>query len=128
LAWVEIVALLAVVQLLLFGILVGRARMTYGIHAPATVGNEVFERYYRVQTNTVEILVVFLPALWISAKYWSPRWIAVIGAVYLVGRVIYWRSYVHEPKQRSLGYMLSAVPALVLVFAGLAGAIQALLA
>jgi hypothetical protein len=126
-AWVEIVALLAVVQLLIFGILVARARATYGIKAPATVGHEIFERYYRVQTNTIETLVVFLPALWISAKYWPPRYVAAIGVVYLVGRTLYWRSYVRDPSQRSLGYALSALPALVLIAAGLAGAVRALL-
>ena len=49
-------------------LLVGRARETYGIKAPATVGHEVFERYYRVQTNTVEMMLIFLPVLWIAAK------------------------------------------------------------
>jgi hypothetical protein len=126
-AWVEIVALLAVIQLLVFGFLVGRARMTYGIKAPATVGHEIFERYYRVQTNTIETLVVFLPALWIAANYWPPRYIAAIGVVYLIGRILYWRSYVRDPRQRSLGYMLSALPALVLIAAGLTGAVRALL-
>jgi uncharacterized membrane protein YecN with MAPEG domain len=126
-AWVEIVALLAVIQLLVFGMLVGRARMTYGIKAPATVGHEVFERYYRVQTNTIETLVVFLPALWISAKYWSPQLIALIGVVYLVGRMLYWRGYVRDPKQRGVGYMLSALPTVALIAAGLAGAVKALL-
>jgi glutathione S-transferase len=126
-AWVEIVALLAVVQLLAFGVLVGRARMTYGIKAPATVGHEVFERYYRVQVNTLETLVVFLPALWIAALYWSPPWVALIGAVYLLGRLLYWRSYVREPGSRTLGYMLSALPTVALIAAGLAGAVKSLL-
>jgi glutathione S-transferase len=127
-AWVEIVALLAVVQLLAFGVLVGRARMTYGIKAPATVGHEVFERYYRVQVNTLETLVVFLPALWIAALYWSPPSVALIGALYLLGRLLYWRSYVREPGSRTLGYMLSALPTVALIAAGLAGAVKSLLA
>jgi glutathione S-transferase len=126
-AWVDIVGLLAVVQLLFFGTLVGRARMTYGIKAPATVGHEIFERLYRVQTNSIETVVVFLPALLISAKYWSPRWMALIGAVYLIGRVLYWRGYVRDPRQRSLGYMVSAVPTVVLICAGVAGAVRTLL-
>jgi glutathione S-transferase len=125
--WVEIVALLAVIQLTYFGILVGRARGTYAIKAPAIVGHEVFERYYRVQANTVETLIVFLPALWIAAKYWPPRWMALIGVVYLVGRMIYLRGYVRDPKRRGLGYGLSALPTYALIVAGLAGAIRALL-
>ena len=126
-AWVELVTLLALIQLLVFGVLVGRARVRYGIKAPAMVGNEVFERYARIQTNTIETLVLLLPALWISAKYWSPHWVALVGVVYLVGRVLYWRAYARDPKQRSLGYLLSALPTLILIAAALAGATRALL-
>jgi hypothetical protein len=124
---VEIVTLLAVVQLLVFGILVGRARETYGIKAPATVGHEVFERYYRVQTNTVEMMLIFLPVLWIAAKYWSPHRMALIGVVYLIGRAVYCRGYVRDPKRRSVGFALSALPTLVLLVAALVGAIRAAL-
>jgi glutathione S-transferase len=126
-AWVEIVTLLALIQLGVFGLLVGKARARYGVRAPATTGNEHFERYYRVQVNTIETLILFVPALWIAARYWSPQWLAAIGAVYLFGRVLYWRGYVRDPKQRGLGYGLSALPVLVLIVAGLAGAIRALL-
>jgi glutathione S-transferase len=126
-AWVELITLLALIQLVYFSLLVGRARGRYGIHAPATTGNEHFERYYRVQVNTIETLILFLPALWIAAKYWSPKWVSIIGAVYLVGRMLYLRAYVREPKQRSLGYGLSALPVLVLIVAGLAGIVRALL-
>jgi len=126
-AWVELITLLALVQLGVFGTLVGRARGRYGIHAPATTGNEHFERYYRVQVNTIETLILFLPALWIAAKYWSPKWVSVIGAVYLLGRVLYLRGYVRDPKKRGPGYALSAIPVLVLIAAGLVGVIRALL-
>ena len=124
--WVDIVGMLAVVQLVVFGVLVGRARGQYGIAAPATTGHPVFERYYRVQMNTVETLIVFLPGLWLAAKYWSPGYAAGLGLVYLVGRVIYLKSYVAEPKKRSLGFSLSMMPALVLIVAGLVGAIRTL--
>jgi hypothetical protein len=126
-AWVELITLLALVQLGVFGTLVGRARGRYGIHAPATTGNEHFERYYRVQVNTIETLILFLPALWIAAKYWSPKWVSVIGAVYLLGRVLYLRGYVRDPKKRGPGYALSAIPVLLLIAAGLVGVIRALL-
>lgn len=126
-AWVELITLLALVQLGVFGTLVGRARGRYGIHAPATTGNEHFERYYRVQVNTIETLILFLPALWIAAKYWSPKWVSVIGAVYLLGRVLYLRGYIRDPKKRGPGYALSAIPVLLLIAAGLVGVIRALL-
>ena len=124
--WVDIVTLLAAVQLVVFGVLVGRARGQYGIAAPATTGHPVFERYYRVQMNTVESLLVFFPALWIAAKYWSPPYAAILGAVYLVGRFIYLTAYVKDPKKRSAGFALTMLPTLALVVAGLIGAVHAL--
>jgi glutathione S-transferase len=127
-AWVELVTLLALVQLMVFGVLVGRARGRYGIKAPAMVGHEMFERYSRIQTNTVETLVLLLPALWIAAKYFPPNWVAGVGAIYLVGRLLYCRSYARDPSRRSLGYVLSALPTLILIGAALAGVIRALLA
>jgi glutathione S-transferase len=124
--WVDIVGLLAVIQLLVFGVLVGRARGKYGVSAPATAGHPMFERYYRVQMNTVELLLVFLPGLWLAAKYWPPRYSAMLGAIYLVGRLIYLNGYVKDPKARGLGFSLSVLPTLALVIAALVGAIRAL--
>lgn len=120
-AWIHLVALLALIQYLLFGALVGRARGKYGVQAPATTGNEVFERYYRVQMNTLEMMVVLLPAMWIAAAYWSPRWVAAAGAVYLVGRLVYLRAYTRDPGSRGLGFVLSMAPISVLLVAGLVG-------
>ena len=125
-AWVDLVALLSIIQLVVFGVLVGRARGQYGIAAPATSGHPVFERYFRVHMNTIETLLVFLPALWIAARYWPPRYVALVGAVYLVGRVVYLKAYVREPKSRSLGFSLSMLPTLALVLAALVGALRAL--
>ena len=126
-AWVEIVTLLALIELIVFGVLVSRARGTYGVAAPATTGNPIFERYYRVQANTIETLMVFLPALWIASRYWSPRYVALIGAVYLIGRILYLFHYVRDPKRRGAGYVLSILPAIVLIITGLVGAIKTLL-
>lgn len=122
-AWIHLVAVLALFQFLLFGALVARARGKYGVHAPATTGNEVFERYYRVQMNTLELLVLLLPALWIAAAYWDPRWVAAAGAVYLAGRMVYLRAYTTEPGSRGLGFMLSIAPVVTLMMAGLAGVV-----
>jgi glutathione S-transferase len=125
--WVELVILLALVQLLYFGTLVGRARDKYGVKAPATTGNEMFERYFRVQMNTVEMLLLFLPSIWIAAKYWSPYIMAALGVIYLIGRFVYLVSYVRDPSKRSAGFGLSALPTLVLMVCAFAGAIRALL-
>ena len=122
---VHIVAVLAVMQFILFGILVGKAREQHGIKAPAVSGNEEFERIYRVQMNTLEQLVCFLPALFMASAYWSPALMALIGCVYLAGRFIYSNAYVADPKKRSLGFALTILPTIILLLAALLGAIMA---
>ena len=66
--YVLVVIVLALLQFLLFGIAVGRARARYGVRVPATSGHEIFERYFRVHANTLEQLIVFLPAIWLFAQ------------------------------------------------------------
>ncbi|MCG8275049.1 MAPEG family protein [Stenotrophomonas sp. NLF4-10] len=121
--YVELVALLAVAQYLFFGAMVGRARGRYGVKAPAVTGHEGFERAYRVQMNTLELMVALLPALFVAARFWPASWVAGVGAVYLLGRFVYWRAYVGNPASRALGFMLSMLPVIVLLLMALAGAI-----
>jgi glutathione S-transferase len=123
---VEIVMVLALLQFLVFGALVARARGQYGVKAPAVTGHDMFDRYYRVQMNTLEILVVLLPAMWLAAQYWSPLFVSGMGAIYLIGRVVYLRAYVSAPASRGMGFNLSLGPTVVLLVAGLVGAVLAL--
>ena len=123
--YVHIVIGLALVQFFYFCLEVGRARGRYKIAAPATTGNEIFERYFRVQMNTLELLVMFIPSILMFGMYVSPYAAAGIGAVYLVGRMIYLFSYVKDPKSRSAGFGLSALPTLTLLVGGIIGAARA---
>ncbi|MDE2592825.1 MAG: MAPEG family protein [Burkholderiales bacterium] len=123
--WIEILTAVALLQYIYFGALVGNARDKYGVSAPAITGHEMFERYYRVQMNTLELLIVFLPALWLAARYWSPVAMATLGTVYVVGRFVYLKSYTQDPASRSLGYGLSFGPAVLLLLAGLTGSVLA---
>ena len=120
---VDLVAMLALLQYLVFGSLVGRARGQYGVQAPAVTGHEQFERVYRVQMNTLEVLVAFLPALYGAARYWPAAWVAGVGVVYLVGRIVYWRAYVTAPASRGLGFLLSIGPVFALLFGTLVPAL-----
>ena len=122
--YIHVVAVIAVFQLIFFSVLVGRARGKYGVAAPAVVGHEIFERAYRVQMNTLELFVAFLPALFLAGKYWSQPIVAGVGAVYVLGRFVYWRAYMGAPKSRSLGFGLSALPILLLLVAALVGALS----
>jgi glutathione S-transferase len=126
-AWVQLIALLALIQFYGFALAVAGARRRYGVAAPATSGNADFERYFRVQQNTLELLIMFLPSLFIAAAYWNPQLVAAVGAVYLVGRLVYFRGYVRAASQRHTGFMLSIVPATLLALAGLFGVVRALL-
>ncbi|MDR2872130.1 MAG: MAPEG family protein [Xanthomonadaceae bacterium] len=121
--YVHIIAVLAILQFSLFGIFVGRARAKYGVSAPATSGHELFERAFRVQMNTLEQLVGFLPALLIASLYWPNAIIAGIGAVYLAGRFIYRQSYLADPAKRGPGFLLTVIPTFILLAAAVAGAI-----
>lgn len=122
--YVHMVAVLAVLQFFLFGILVGRARARYGVKAPAISGHELFERAFRVHQNTLEQLIGFLPALLIAALYWPNEIIAGIGAVYLVGRFVYRHLYLADPARRSPGFLLTVLPTFTLLGAAVAGAIM----
>ncbi len=81
----------------------GVARAKYKIEAPAVIGHPDFERVFRVQVNTLEQLVAFLPALWLFALYVSPAWASVLGAVWIVGRVLYAVGYVPAADKRGPG-------------------------
>lgn len=125
-ALVSVVIILALIEYLVFGALVGRARVKCGVPAPATTGHEVFERYFRVQQNTLEQLIVFVPAAWIFGSYVSPLWAAILGFVFILGRWLYFTGYVKDPNRRGAGFGLSFLPNAVLVLGGLAGAVVAL--
>lgn len=126
--YVAIVTVAALIEFLWFGILVGRARAKYGISAPATTGNEVFERYFRVHMNTLEQLIVFLPTLWLFAYFISPLWAAGFGVVFIIGRAIYCPSYVKNPKSRSLGFLLTVFPTFAMLIGILVWAVRAIAA
>src|SRR5579872_6257764 len=121
-ALVNLIVALALLQYFAFATAVGIAREKYNVAAPATTGNEVFERYFRVQMNTMELLIMFVPAILIFGFYVSSRIAAGLGAVYLIGRGVYFFSYVKDPKKRSLGFGLSAGPVLALLIGALIGA------
>jgi len=125
--WVTAVILLALIEFLVLGMLVGRARAKYAIAAPAVTGNEMFERYFRVHYNTLEHLIVFIPAIWFFGTYVSPLWASVLGVVYLIGRIVYAIGYIKAPEKRGAGMGLSMLPNVILVLGALIGSVRAML-
>jgi glutathione S-transferase len=122
-AYVDIVTALALLQFVIFGFKVGQARGRYGIKAPAVTGNEIFERHFRVQQNSLEQLIVLLPGMYLFSRYWNPAIAAVLGVIYLAGREVYAATYVKDPSKRAIGYGMTFLPTVVLVLGGLAGAV-----
>jgi uncharacterized MAPEG superfamily protein len=117
--FVDLVIGIALLEFLYFGFAVGKARDKYGVKAPATAGNEMFERYFRVQMNTLEQLIVFLPSILLFAHYADPRIAAALGLVYVIGRALYFRAYTRDPGSRSLGFALSSLPVVILLVGAL---------
>jgi len=112
---VTIITVLALVQFLWFGIEVGKMRAKHQCKAPAITGAPEFERMFRVQQNTMEQIVMFIPALWLFAELVDPIWAAGLGVVYLIGRIVYRVAYVKDPQGRSAGFAISAVPTVVML-------------
>jgi glutathione S-transferase len=118
--------LLALLEYMVMAGLVGRARAKYGIQAPATTGHPDFERANRVHINTLENLIIFMPAVWLFASYVSVRWAAGLGALFVVARAVYTVGYLRAAEKRSVGAGITGIVNIVLVVGGLIGLAQAL--
>ena len=123
---VHLVIVLALGEFLAFGWEVGRARVRYNVPAPATTGNATFECYFRVQMNTLEQLVIFVPSMVMFAHYWGPTIAAALGALFIIGRAIYFYGYTRAPERRHVGFLVSSVPNLALLVGSVLGVIRAL--
>jgi len=125
---IAIITILALMQAYLFAIQVGQARGKHGVKAPNTSGNDDFDRVFRVHQNTLEQLILFVPALWIFGLYVHALAGAGIGLVFVIGRFVYRGAYLKDPASRSLGFGLGAVSMAVLMLGGLVGAVMSYMA
>jgi glutathione S-transferase len=121
------VTVLAVLLGLYTMVLVGRMRSKHGVHAPAMTGAAEFERAIRVQMNTLEQFVLFLPVLWLATVYpvVSGYLAPALGFVWLVGRVLYASGYMADAAKRSLGFLIGGVALLGLLVLSIAGIVHA---
>jgi len=124
---VAIVTALALLQVFVFAFQVGQARVKTGVRAPAMTGAPEFERACRAHQNTIEQVVIFVPALWMFANYVRPDIAAGLGIVFIIARQIYRGAYIADPAKRSMGFGLGALAMMILLVGGLVGAVMSVL-
>ncbi len=125
-----IVSILAILVVFWTGLRVGGMRGKHNIQAPATTGHPEFDRAYRVQMNTMEQFVLFLPLLWLSNAFFHslPLLTGAVGLVWIVGRIVYAQAYMADPSKRSLGFIISIIATAVLLVLSVIGIVQAWMA
>lgn len=119
---VVVVIALALIEYMYITMQVGFGRGKYDVPAPAISGNPTWERLYRVQMNTVEQLIIFVPSVWFFGTYVSAPIAAGIGVVFIVGRFLYFTSYVKDPEKRTVGFVMGFASNVTLVLGSLIGA------
>ena len=120
-AWTTLAAL-AMYSWIFFN--VGRARAKFGIKAPAMEGPAPFASVLRVHANTVEQIVLFLPALWLCAVYRSDHFAAVVGAVWVMGRILYAFGYYSDPSKRGPGFGIALLASSALMIGAASGLVS----
>jgi glutathione S-transferase len=119
--YTALVTLLAVLFYVYAGARVSRARQKFGVLAPATSGHPDFDRICRVHVNTLEWMPIFLPLLWLFAFYVSDIGAAVLGLVWIAGRILYLVNYTQAAQKRSAGYAVQAAACAALLVGALGG-------
>lgn len=122
-----IVTMIALMQFMYFSIEVGKMRQKHGIKAPSVSGDGEFERANRVHQNTMEQLVVLIPAMWICGHYFNPLWAAGLGAVFVVARFMYRSAYMKDPSNRSLSFTIGFLATAALMLGSVVGAVRELI-
>ncbi|MCH7822488.1 MAG: MAPEG family protein [Proteobacteria bacterium] len=124
---IVIVTVLALIQFTIFSFQVGKMRMKHEVKAPATTGHADFERMFRVHQNTMEQLVIFVPALWLFGYFVDSLWGAGIGVVFIAGRMVYRAAYLKDPSTRSVGFGLGLAANVVLLIGALIAAVMTMI-
>lgn len=132
-AYVAIVTLTALLVYFWMSLGVAGARRKCGIAAPCMVGDPVLERAIRIQGNTLEWLPIYLPSLWLCHLFWANEdqtgvIVAAIGAIWIVGRIMYALGYASDPSKRSMGFLVQFMSSAALLFGALGKAVWVLVA
>ena len=121
-----LIVLLALLQYVWFTVRVGATRGKYNVNAPSCDGDETWNRLFRIQQNTMEQLIVFVPASYAFAIYLSELWVLLPGGAFIVGRFLYSSEYASDPKTRTPGMAITLLANAVLVLGALFGLLKAM--
>ncbi len=108
------------------GAVVGAARGKFNVPAPQSSGHPEFDKRNRVHMNTLEQLVMFVPAAMFAAPVLGDAVTAMLALLWSVGRLLYARAYYVDPAKRSLGFLLTFLPTIIMIVAAAWGAVRAL--
>ena len=125
--YTALVTVLAVLFYLSTSVGVARARRKFGVPAPAMSGQPDFDRAFRVQMNTLEWMPIFLPLLWLFAIYVSDIGAAVLGLIWIAGRILYMVRYTAAASKRGPGFTVQGAVCGVLLVGALGGIVGKLL-
>jgi glutathione S-transferase len=126
----NLTALVTILSILVYfgaDLRVGMARGKYSIKAPATTGDPAFERIFRSHQNMLEWMVIYLPALWLFAFYVGDKWAALVGLVWIAGRILYLVQYAQAAETRGRGFGIQAMASAILVVGSLIGAVKTII-
>ncbi|MFT5888964.1 MAG: glutathione S-transferase [Zhongshania sp.] len=126
-ALVAVVISLILLEYFVFIMMVGSVRVKSGVKAPAMTGDPKLERMLRVQLNTLEQIVIVIPAMWIFALYVNAAAAAGLGLVFVLGRALYCKGYLEAAEKRSLGFGVGGLATIVLVLGSIFGSVVAAL-
>ena len=126
-SYVYLTTLLILLEYLFIGYFVSRARARYKVKAPAVTGHETFERWFRVQQNTIEQLIVVLPCMWIFGLTLNPLWAAALGAAFVVARIFYANGYIKTGGGRHYGFMAGLYATIALLTGAVIGTLKSFL-
>ncbi len=121
LLWPAIVTAVSLMVYFAFSLLVGQGRGKFNVPAPQTTGHPEFERRLRVQLNTMEQMVIYIPALWFFSMTLSPTIGAGLGALWIVGRIVYAAGYYKAAEKRGPGFAIGSLAMLSLLIGGFVG-------
>jgi glutathione S-transferase len=122
--YTAIVTLLAVAFYFFLATRVAVARGKFNVKHPATTGNFDFERIFRVHMNTLEWMPTFLVPLWLCAIYLNDTAAAVLGLLWICGRVLYFAGYSKAVEKRLPGFFIQSTACLLLLVGAIVGIVM----